>query len=106
MAFSKTDVKTTSIGRALDERIGLDDTVKRLYNNNGKSDFSEVLEQAVLANVRQSITADTVFAVDHPDISKKYAKKMENLAVVRDGDAGTVRLGYNQVVITAPMSGR
>ena len=42
------DVKTISIGRALDEPIGLNNTVKRLYNNNTKSDFSEVLEQAVL----------------------------------------------------------
>ena len=104
MAFSKA-VMSRPPGRALDEPIGLNDTVKRLYNNNTKSDFSEVLEQAVLANVRQSITADTVFAVDHTDISKKYAKKMENLAVVRDGDAGTFGLGYNQVVITATQPG-
>jgi hypothetical protein len=43
--------------------------------------------------------------LDFSDITKPYAEKMEYLASVRDGDKGTIGLGYNQIVLTATQRG-
>jgi len=37
---------------------------------------------------------DSLFPIDLTDIAKPYAKKMENIALVRDGDKGTLVTGY------------
>lgn len=37
---------------------------------------------------------DSLFPIDLTDLAKPYAKKMENLALVRDGDKGTLVTGY------------
>ena len=37
---------------------------------------------------------DSLFIVDPTDIAKPYAKKMENIALVRDGDKGQLVTGY------------
>ena len=39
--------------------------------------------------------------MDGTDISKKYAKYMEGLEFVRNGDTGTIGLGYNVLNINA-----
>jgi hypothetical protein len=99
------DVKTTNIARALDEDIDIADTVKRLYNNNSSRDYSEIIENAMTTSYHRAFDKDTVVAIDHSDISKPYAEKMENLSIVRDGDKGTYGNGYNHVVITASQLG-
>ena len=40
------------------------------------------------------LDVDSLFIVDLSDIAKPYAKKMENLALVRDGDKGCLVAGY------------
>ena len=99
------DVKTTTIARALDERIEISDTVKRLYNNNSGGDYSTMIEHAMTTSYHRSFDEDTVVAIDHSDLTKPYAQKMENLSIVRDGDMGTFGNGYNHVVITATQLG-
>jgi hypothetical protein len=42
----------------------------------------------------QHVGRDTLLIVDISDISKKYAKKMQHLAEVRDGSEGTIGKGY------------
>ena len=37
---------------------------------------------------------DSLFPIDLTDLAKPYAKKMENIALVRDGDKGTLVTGY------------
>lgn len=37
---------------------------------------------------------DSLFPIDLSDLAKPYAKKMENIALVRDGDKGTLVTGY------------
>lgn len=37
---------------------------------------------------------DSLFPIDLTDIAKPYARKMENIALVRDGDKGTLVTGY------------
>jgi uncharacterized protein YifE (UPF0438 family) len=99
------DVKTTTIARALDENIDISDTVKRLYNNNSARDYSKTIENAMTTSYPRAFDKDTVVAIDHSDLTKPYAKKMENLSIVRDGDKGTYGNGYNHVVITATQFG-
>jgi len=44
--------------------------------------------------VHQRLDIDSLFIVDLSDIAKPYAKKMENLSLVRDGDKGCLVAGY------------
>jgi hypothetical protein len=44
--------------------------------------------------VRKRLDADSLFIVDLSDLAKPYAKKMENIALVRDGDKGCLVTGY------------
>lgn len=99
------DVKTSNIARALDEEIDISDTVKRLYNNNSSRDYSKMIENAMVKSYHRAFDKDTVIAIDHTDLTKPYAEKMENLSIVRDGDKGTYGKGYNHVVITATQLG-
>jgi len=49
---------------------------------------------AYLSIVRRRIDPDSLFIVDLTDIAKPYAKKMENIALVRDGDKDQLVKGY------------
>jgi len=44
--------------------------------------------------VHRRLNVDSLFIVDLSDIAKPYAKKMENLSLVRDGDKGCLVTGY------------
>jgi hypothetical protein len=99
------DSRISNIARALDESQNLCHTVKRLYNQLNASDYSEMLEEATLSEYTRDFTEDTTIALDFSDITKPYAEKMEYLASVRDGDKGTIGLGYNQIVLTATQRG-
>jgi len=44
--------------------------------------------------VHRRLDVDSLFIVDLTDIAKPYAKKMENIALVRDGDKGCLVTGY------------
>lgn len=99
------DVKTTNIARALEEDLDISDTVKRLYNNNSGHDYSKMIESAMATSYHRAFDEDTVVAIDHTDITKPYAEKMENLSIVRDGDKGDYGNGYKHVVVTASQLG-
>lgn len=47
-----------------------------------------------LCLVHRRLDVDSLFIVDLSDIAKPYAKKMENIALVRDGDKGCLVTGY------------
>lgn len=49
---------------------------------------------AYIEMVRRRVDRDSIFIVDLTDIAKPYAKKMENIALVRDGDKGELVKGY------------
>jgi len=99
------DSKVSNIARALDEKQDLCHTVKRLYNQLNATDYSEMLEDATLSEYIRDFTEDTTIALDFSDITKPYAEKMEHLTSVRDGDKGTIGVGYNQIVLTATQRG-
>ena len=50
--------------------------------------FLKVVLSNYLCLARRRLSVDSLFIVDLSDIAKPYAKKMENLALVRDGDKG------------------
>jgi len=47
-----------------------------------------------LGLVHRRLDLDSLFIVDISDIAKPYAKKIENIALVRDGDKGGLVTGY------------
>lgn len=100
-----TDSKITCIGRALNEQQDLCYTVKRLYNNLNNHDYSKELDQVTLNSYNRDVNEDTVFALDFSDITKPYAKRMDNLTTIRDGDKGTIGMGYSSIAITATEMG-
>lgn len=57
----------------------------------GKGDLTEWINQVLVADGAVRVRDDTVIALDISDIDKPYAKKMENLAWVRDGSTGECR---------------
>lgn len=95
------DVKVTNIARALDEPCDLKHTVKRLNDRLGTDNYVATVESAVADQYPKAFDDNTVVAIDTTDTTKRYARKMENLSKVRDGDTGKIGLGYNHIVITA-----
>jgi hypothetical protein len=82
------DVKLSNISRSLNEQIPLIKTETRLSRNIGKHDLTEQINGNLLADGASRVNPDTVIALDISDIDKPYARKMENLALVRDGSIG------------------
>ena len=79
----------------LQESIKLKDGAKRLSKQYLKKDFWEKLTKSHIQAVAPSVNLDDFIIWDGTDISKKYAKYMEGLEFVRDGDKKTIGLGYN-----------
>jgi len=77
------DVKLSNISRSLNEQIPLIKTEGRLSRNMGKHDLTERINGNLLADGASRVNLDTVIALDISDIDKPYARKMENLALVR-----------------------
>jgi len=89
------DVKLSNIARSLWETIPLIKMERRLSRNAARSDFTDVINARLIRLGKNRIAADTVLALDPGDIDKPYAKKMEHLALVRDGSRNrTKHPGY------------
>ena len=87
-------VRLTEIGRALEEKIPLHATHKRLSRNLADESLEHNLGRNVLELGCKHINEDTLLIVDPSDIQKKYAKKMQYIAEVRDGSEDTIGKGY------------
>lgn len=101
------DVKLSNISRSLGETIPLIKTEWRLSRNASKVDFTDDMNNRLLRFGKTRIKEDTVLALDIGDIDKPYAKKMECLALVRDGSTGETKSpGYwTMEVIGADVEG-
>ena len=82
---ARGSVRLTEVARALDEPISLKKTHERLSRNLADPRIGEVLGEDVLSRGSARIKEDTLLIVHPSDLTKKYAKKMEYLAEVRDG---------------------
>ena len=91
---SSGSVRLTEIGRALEENIPLHATHKRLSRNLADEGLEHDVGSNVLKLGSKRINDNTLLIVDPSDIQKKYAKKMQYLAKVRDGSEDTIGKGY------------
>ena len=89
---ARGSVRLSEIGRSLEEPIPLIKTECRLSRNLARPELASIGD-AVLAEGAGRIGARTLLVLDLSDIAKPYAEKMEHLARVRDGSAGTIADG-------------
>jgi hypothetical protein len=87
-------VLLTEIGRSLEEDIPLRKTEWRLSRNLQRKELASCVQENVLRMASDRIAKDTLLIIDPSDVSKKYAKKMEYLATVRDGSEHDLAQGY------------
>ncbi len=92
---SSGSVRLTEIGRALEENIPLHATHKRLSRNLADESLEHNIGRNILKLGSKRIKENTLLIVDPSDIQKKYAKKMQYLAKVRDGSEDTIGNGYS-----------
>ena len=85
------DVKLSNIARSLNEAIPLIKTENRLSRNLGRMDLTERINRDLIADGGKRIKEETVIALDLSDLDKRYAQKMEYLALVRDGSTGETK---------------
>jgi hypothetical protein len=94
-------VFVNQIAASLRESLKLKDVAKRLSSQYLKDDYAENVLESHLHSVCPSVVEDSFILMDGTDISKKYARYMEGLEFVRNGDTGEIGLGYNVLNINA-----
>lgn len=95
------DVKLSNIGRALQEDIALIKTENRLSRNLEDEDYSDRINAELLRLGDRHLTDDMIIAIDPGDINKPYAKAMEHLCDLYDGDKKMPSRGYHLCQVTA-----
>lgn len=94
-------VFVNQIAASLREPLKLKDVCKRLASQYLKEDYAVKVLDSHLNSVSSGISKDDFILMDGTDISKKYAKHMEGLELVKNGDTGKIGLGYNVLNINA-----
>jgi len=87
-------VVLTKIGRMLEEPIALKKVEERLSRQLLRQGIGQKVQQNLLTMGAKQVGKDTLLILDPSDIRKKYAKKMQYLATVRDGSEGELGNGY------------
>jgi hypothetical protein len=90
----RQSVHVAQVARSLNEPIRLIKTLNRLCRQLGREGLGKRVTDNLIREGAQHVGQETLLIVDVSDISKKYAKKMEHLAEVRDGSEGTIGKGY------------
>jgi hypothetical protein len=90
----RQSVHVAEIARALNEPIPEIKTVNRLCRQLGREGLEKRLTRNLVKEGAFHIGGDTLLLVDTSDVTKKYAKKMEYLARVRDGSEKKLSNGY------------
>ncbi|HUV06382.1 MAG TPA: transposase, partial [Spirochaetia bacterium] len=80
--------------RALEEKIALRKTEYRLCRQLEREELWDHLTDSLCRLAGPQIKETTVLVLDISDISKKYARKMEYLGMVRDGSEKQLASGY------------
>ena len=94
-------VFVNQIASSLRESLKLKDVAKRLSAQYLKDNYACNVMNYHLSNAQYSIGNEDFILMDGTDISKKHAKFMEGLEFVKNGDTGTIGLGYNILNINA-----
>ena len=87
-------VQINEIGRALQEKISIKKTTKRLGQHLGVPGLWDKITEASLRTQRTYLQQCKYLILDLSDIQKDYAEKMEGLAIVYDGSKGETGPGY------------
>lgn len=87
-------MRLTQIGRALDEKISLKKTHERLCRQIGRRGLGEHVERLLLTQGAARVDDDTLLILDLSDLCKKYARRMQYMAQIRDGSEKTIGDGY------------
>jgi hypothetical protein len=82
------------IASGIGDKIPLSKTTKRFRTHYNKKGFFQKLFKGHLRSVKGKIYHGDYILVDGSDIQKKYARMMEGLDYVKDGDKGSIGLGY------------
>lgn len=88
------EVQLNAIGRALQERLPLKKTTKRLGEHLGKVDLWADVTQKNLRSQRSYLKQCHYMILDLSDVQKEYAEKMAGLANVYDGSKQETGPGY------------
>jgi hypothetical protein len=88
------DVKLSNISRSLHEQQVLIKTEDRLSRNLDDGDFTDGINHQICRLGGSKVLDEMVIAIDLGDIRKRYARKMEYLAGIRDGSEREVGNGY------------
>ena len=91
---ARGSVRLTEIGRALGEEISIKKTEERLCRQLGRRNMEVAIQQRLIEQAAPRIEDDTLLVLDLSDLTKKYAEKMEYLALVRDGSEKELGQGY------------
>ena len=87
-------VLVNKIASGIKDDLSLSQTTKRFRNHYNKEDYEQKVHAAHLQSVSHKVKSIGYMAVDGSDILKTYAKYMEGLDYVHDGDKGGIGLGY------------
>lgn len=85
--------------QSLHEKISSKKTQERLIYHLDKTELNEKISQSLLQKQSRKLKRDSLIVVDPSDIVKKYARKMEGLSKVRDGNDGKWKPGYDALDI-------
>lgn len=91
---SRGSVRLSEVARSLEEKTSLKKIIDRLSRQLNRPGLREQVNENLLRLAASRIGTETLLVIDPTDISKRYARKMEYLARVRDGSEGTLRDGY------------
>lgn len=91
---ARQSVRLTEIARSLEEKVPIRKTQYRLCRQLGRWGLWEKITNTLCHMASSRVKKDTLLVLDISDIAKKYAQKMEYLAMVRDGSEGTLANGY------------
>jgi hypothetical protein len=87
-------LRLTEAARNLEEKIALKKTHDRLCRQIGRPGLGEHIDSALLKKGAQRIGDDTLLILDVSDVCKKYARRMEYMAAIRDGSENVIGEGY------------
>lgn len=104
--MSRGSVRLSEVARGLEEPIPLKKSISRLSRQLSREGLGETLSDAVIKDGAPLIDKDTLLILDISEVTKKYARKMEYLALVRDGsDGGDLKNGYWTCNVTGVEAG-
>ena len=95
LVFQQVVLSVSEIGRSLEEDTPLHATHKRLSRNLAeKSLGSCLLDKSVLSLGAKRVMDKTLLLIDPSELQKKYARKMQYPASVRDASKKAIGKGY------------